>query len=96
MTRPRPLTEMYLSAVRDAVARPGVWVDIPREFVSEANVSVTAKCLERGFLRVVPRADDTSIAIDGKRFIATDAPVRTRVTCIDGGWLLSVRHESTA
>ena len=96
MTRPRPVTEMYLSAVRDAVARPGVWMEIPRDFVTEANASVTAKCLEKGFLRVEPRAGDTSIAIEGKHFIATEAPVHTRVTSIDGGWRLSVRHESTA
>jgi hypothetical protein len=50
----------------------------------------------QGFLRVEPPDGDTSIAIEGKHFIATEAPVHTRVTWIDGGWRLSVRHESIA
>ena len=96
MDRPRPRTDTYLYAVNDAVSRPGVWVKIPRNFESQMNASVTASCLEQGFLRVTPRKGDVSVAVNGKRYIATAGPVRTRLDEADGVWQLSIIHDAMA
>ncbi|HET6549381.1 MAG TPA: hypothetical protein VFG79_13030 [Solirubrobacter sp.] len=83
---------MYLAAVQEAVARPGAWVEVPRDFATEFNASVTAGCLRQGFLRVEPQAGDVPVTVRGKRYIATAAPVETRIDAVDrGAWRLSVR-----
>ncbi|HEX7168118.1 MAG TPA: hypothetical protein VF230_14160 [Acidimicrobiales bacterium] len=82
---------MYLTAVQEAVFRPGAWIEIPRDFATEFNASVTARCLEQGYLRVDPREDDVPVTVGGKRYIATPAPVETRIDAIDGRWRLSIR-----
>ena len=87
---------MYLSAVEEAVSQPGLWIRIPRVFRTEANASVTANCLAHGFLRVRPRAGDASVTMNGKQYLATAAPVRTRVQEAGGVWHLSIVHEAVA
>src|SRR3954447_37121 len=77
---------MYLAAVERAVSRPGGWVEIPRDFVSEANASVTAGFLEQGYLRVEPREGDVPVVVQGKRYIRTAAPVETRRRQVDDEW----------
>lgn len=84
---------MYLASVEQAIANPGVWIEIPRTFKTEFNAKITRTCLEGGYLRVEPRTGDTPM-VGGKRYIATAAPVATRVGESDGEWTVSVRIPS--
>jgi hypothetical protein len=85
---------MYLGAVQEAASRPDVWIEIPRDFATEFNASVTANCLQQGFLRVEPRDDDVPVTVRGKRYIATATPVETRIDGVDGNWQLSIRLQT--
>lgn len=91
----RPKTDMYLTAIEAAVATPGRWVEIPRRFNTQANVLITARCLERGYLRVRPRNGDVPMIVDGQRYIKTAAPVDTRPREVGDGWQLGIRFIST-
>lgn len=91
MPRRRPKTDMYLVAVQDAVNQPGHWIEVPREFETEFNASITGSCLEGGYLRVQPQEGDQPVTVRGRRYIKTAAPVDARVTEADGKWRLSLR-----
>ena len=92
MDRARPNTDMYLAAVERAVRRPGEWIEVPRRFETEFNAKMTGSCLRGGYLRVQPRRGDQPITMNGKRYIATAAPVTTRVEpAPKGGWRLEIR-----
>lgn len=88
--RARPLTDLYLTAVERAVARPGTWTDV-RVFATEFNARMGADCLAGGYLRVQPREGDRPTLVAGKRYIATAAPVETKVDEGPDGWLLKIR-----
>ena len=88
----RPMTDMYLGAVDEAVAAPGHWIEIPRAFKTELNARVTARCLEAGYLRVQPREGDLTVVVHGKRYVKTPGPVRTRLRESSGADAARVRH----
>lgn len=98
MPRTRPRTDQYLAAIRQAIDRPGVWIDVrtyDEVHGSEGgryNANKTAECLRGGFLRVRPRDDERVVHVQGKRYLATDGPVEARV--VDDrprGWTLKIR-----
>lgn len=94
MARARPKTDLYLGAVGRAVDCPGQWVEVRRHFESEFNAEKTASCLQEGYLRVEPEKGDTPLVVEGKRYIATPAPVTPRVSAdLEGGWKLEIRFE---
>jgi hypothetical protein len=88
--RSRRLTELYLTAVERAAARPGEWTDV-RVFNTKANADVTANCLAGGYLRADPREGDTPVRVAGKTYVATAAPVTTKITQEPDGWSLKIR-----
>ena len=88
--RSRPLTDRYLAAVEAAAATAGRWLHV-RDFGTEANARVTAACLSAGYLRVKPRDGDREVRVNGTRYIATAAPVETRVEPASDVWRLFVR-----
>ncbi len=87
------MTDMYLTAVEDAVADPGRWIVLPRRFSTEFNASITGYCLREGYLRVQPRKGDTPVSVQGKRYIRTAAPVASKADRDGDEWRLSVRFD---
>jgi hypothetical protein len=85
----RSKTDLYLDCVEQAVANPGQWVRV-RSFSSKANADVTGRCLEGGFLRVLPRDGEPSINVNGKTWLRTAAPIRFRVGEASEGWPLDI------
>ena len=85
----RSKTDLYLDCVEQAVANPGQWVRI-RSFSSKANADVTGRCLEGGYLRVLPREGEPSINVNGKTWLRTAAPIRFRVGEASEGWPLDI------
>jgi hypothetical protein len=86
------MTEMYLDAVDAAVAKPGVWVEVPRQFRTRYNAEKTGSCLQGGYLRVQPREGDVPIQAEGQLCIKTAAPVTPRIESDDDVWKLSIRY----
>ena len=60
----RRLTDLYLAAVKSAVARPHV-IDV-RVFKTKANAYVTAECPANGYLCVDPSDGDTPVVVTGR------------------------------
>jgi hypothetical protein len=85
------MTDMYLAAVRKAIEAPGEWVELPRDFRTEFNASITGSCLEGGYLRVEPRVGDTPVVVQGKKYIRTAGPVEARYRKVGDAWRLSIR-----
>jgi len=82
---------MYLDAVRRATGTPSEWVEVPRDFKTEFNASITGSCLEGGDLRVEPREGDIPVVVQGHRYIRTAGPVETRSRKVGDAWRLSIR-----
>jgi hypothetical protein len=93
MPRSRPWTDLDLASVERAVAEQGRWIEVPRRFRTEANASVTGRCLEGGYLRVKARDGDEHVVVDGRRLLRTAAPVTARVEPDDDVWRLSIRFD---
>jgi hypothetical protein len=68
------MTDMYLDAVRRATDTPNEWVEVPRDFKTESNASITGSCLEGGYLRVEPGEGDIPVVVQGHRYIRTAGP----------------------
>jgi hypothetical protein len=84
------VTDLYLAAVEQAVARPGAWIDV-RGFEAEVDAGVIAHCLAEGYLPVDPRGADTPSGSGAKANIKTAAPVETSVDRRPDGWWLRIR-----
>jgi hypothetical protein len=84
---------MYLAAVERAVAEPGRWIEVPRRFRTEANASVTGRCLQGGYLRVQPREGDDHVIVGGRRYVRTAAPVTPCAEPDGDEWRLSIRFD---
>jgi hypothetical protein len=85
------MTDLYLEAVEEAVAKPGHWIEVPRLFATKMNADVTGCCLRGGYLRVKPR-DGASITVRGKSYLRTAAPVDAKVTGGRSEWKLYLRE----
>ena len=63
---------------------------MPRRFETEKNAAVTASCLRGGYVRVKPRDGDRAVDIKGQRWVATAAPVDTRVDAAGDEWIVLI------
>lgn len=59
---------------------------------TEFNVTITATCLEGGYLRVRPRDGDVPMTVAGKHFIKAAAPVESRSREVEGERRLAIRY----
>lgn len=82
---------MYIAAVERALAKPGIWIEVPRRFQSEFNARMAADCLAGGYLRVEVRPGETPLYVGGKRYLKTPGPVVTQVEPDREAWLVRIR-----
>jgi hypothetical protein len=85
------MTDLYLATVEAAVANPGHWIEVQREFATEMNAAVTGHCLKGGYLRVAPRHGEASLLVNGKIFLRTAAPVDVKADGAGTEWRLHLR-----